>query len=205
MNNQLDLKELQRKAYTSYHQDGLIDIFACIYIIGFSIGILLDYIWDFSLGVLLPGILVVLVVPLWITAKRKITMPRIGYVNFGTKGKTKITAIFTGILVLGTALFFAFSLFIESSWLKIIIENGMIAVGIGALLVSILFGYASGLRRLYAYGIIALTLFAIGYIFGIFFAYIIFVLGLTVLSGGAALLIRFTRKYPIKGDQPLVE
>ena len=103
------IKELERKVYTSQHQDGLIDIFASIYIIGFSIGILLDYIWDFSFGVLLPGILVVLVVPLWITAKRRITMPRIGYVNFGTRGKTKITAIFTGILVLGTAFFFAFT------------------------------------------------------------------------------------------------
>lgn len=205
MTKELDLKELQRKAYTSYHQDGLIDIFTSIYIIGFSIGILLDYIWDFSLGVLIPGFLVVLVVPLWVTAKRKITMPRIGYVNFGTKGKAKISAIFIGILVLGVAFFFAFALFIESSWLNLIIENAMIAVGIGALIVGSLFGYASGLKRLYAYGIIALALFTAGYLLEVFFAYVIFVVGLTVVSWGAALLIRFVRKYPIKGDQPLVE
>lgn len=183
----------------------MIDIFASIYIIGFSIGILLDYIWDFSFGVLLPGILVVLVVPLWITAKRRITMPRIGYVNFGTRGKTKITAIFTGILVLGTAFFFAFTLYIESSWLHFIIENGMIAVGIGALLFSSVFGYATGIKRLYVYGMTALTLFTVGYLFEIFFAYIIFVLGLAVLSVGFALLILFVRKYPVKGDQPLVK
>jgi hypothetical protein len=201
----LDLKELERKVFASYHQDGLIDIFACIYIIGFSIGILLDYLWDFSLGVLLPGILVVLVVPLWIKAKRKITMPRIGYVNFGTRGKTKITVIFAGILVLGTAFFFAFALYIESSWLQFIIENGMIEVGIGALLVSSLFGYATGVKRLYVYGMIALTLFTVGYFFEIFFAYIIFVLGLVVLSVGIALLIVFVRKYPAKGDQALAK
>jgi len=200
MTKQVDLKELERKAYTSYHQDGLIDIFASIYIIGFSIGILLDFNWDFSLGVLIPGILVVLVLPLWISAKRKITMPRIGYVNFGTRGKTKLTAIFVGLTVLGIAFFFAFALFVETSWLQVIIENGMIAVGLGALAVSALFGYATGIKRLYAYGIIALTLFAIGYFFNIFFAYIVFVLGLTVLSAGFALLIEFVRKYPLKGE-----
>jgi hypothetical protein len=197
------MKEIERKAYTSYHQDGLIDIFACVYIVGFSIGILLDYIWDFSFGVLIPGFLVVLVVPLWIAAKRKITVPRVGYVNFGTRGKSKMTAIFLGILVLGVAFFFAFSLYLESSWLRFIIDNGMIAIGIGALTVCSLFGYATGIKRLYAYGIVALALFAVGYFFEIFFAYIVFALGLIVLSAGIVLLVRFVRKYPLKGDQSL--
>lgn len=203
MTKQLDMKEIERKAYTSYHQDGLIDIFACVYIVGFSIGILLDYIWDFSFGVLIPGFLVVLVVPLWIAAKRKITVPRVGYVNFGTRGKSKMTAIFLGILVLGVAFFFAFSLYLESSWLRFIIDNGMIAIGIGALTVCSLFGYATGIKRLYAYGIVALALFAVGYFFEIFFAYIVFALGLIVLSAGIVLLVRFVRKYPLKGDQSL--
>jgi hypothetical protein len=197
------MKEIERKAYTSYHQDGLIDIFACVYIVGFSIGILLDYIWDFSFGVLIPGFLVVLVVPLWIAAKRKITVPRVGYVNFGTRGKSKMTAIFLGILVLGVAFFFAFSIYLESSWLRFIIDNGMIAIGIGALTVCSLFGYATGIKRLYAYGIVALALFAVGYFFEIFFAYIVFALGLIVLSARIVLLVRFVRKYPLKGDQSL--
>lgn len=203
MTKQLDMKEIERKAYTSYHQDGLIDIFACVYIVGFSIGILLDYIWDFSFGVLIPGFLVVLVVPLWIAAKRKITVPRVGYVNFGTRGKSKMTAIFLGILVLGVAFFFAFSIYLESSWLRFIIDNGMIAIGIGALTVCSLFGYATGIKRLYAYGIVALALFAVGYFFEIFFAYIVFALGLIVLSARIVLLVRFVRKYPLKGDQSL--
>jgi hypothetical protein len=198
---ELNLKELERKALTSYHQDGLIDIFASLYIIGFSVGIFLDYIWDFSFGVLIPGFLVVLVVPLWIAAKRKITMPRIGYVNFGTKGKSKITAIFVGLLVLGVAFFFAFTLYLESSWLGFILENGLIAIGIGALLLASLFGYATGIKRFYAYGIIAFTLFAIGYLFEIFFAYIVLALGLTLLSAGIAVLTSFIRRYPLKGDQ----
>ena len=201
MTKEINLKEIEKKAYTSYHQDGLIDIFASVYIIGFSVGILLDYIWDFSFGVLIPGFLVVVVVPLWIAAKRKITMPRVGYVNFGTKGKSKITAIFVGILALGVAFFFAFALYIESSWLAFILENGMIVVAIGVFFICSLFGYATGIKRLYAYGIFAMALFAVGYLFEIFFAYIVLALGLTVLSAGIALLTSFIKKYPLKGDQ----
>jgi len=38
-----NLKEIQRKAYTSYHQDVLIDIFASVYITVFAAGILMDF------------------------------------------------------------------------------------------------------------------------------------------------------------------
>ena len=201
MTKKLDLKELEKKAYTSYHRDGLLDIFASIYIIGFSIGILLDFIWDFSFGLLIPGFLVVLVVPLWITAKRKITVPRIGYVNFGTRNKKTISALFGGIFGLGIVVFFAFTLTTKPSWLDFVIENGMIVVGLVALAISVLFGYTTGIKRLHVYGTIAITLFAIGYIFEIFFAYIVLALGLTVLSAGIALLTSFIKKYPLKGDQ----
>ena len=132
-------------------------------------------------------------------------MPRIGYVNFGTRGKTKITTILIGLTVLGTAFLLAFALFVETSWLQFIIENGMIVVGLGALVVSVLFGYASGLKRLNVYGIIALILFVAGYLFDIFFAYVVFALGLTVLLAGSLLLIRFVRKYPLKGEQLLAK
>ena len=32
MSEKVDLKELERKAYTSYHQDGLIDLFGILFL-----------------------------------------------------------------------------------------------------------------------------------------------------------------------------
>jgi len=204
-----NLKEIERKAYMSYHQDCMIDIVIAVYILGFSLGIWLDTAWDFGIGLTLPAILIAVVLPVWIAAKRKITLPRIGYVNFGIRGTNKLFAIFLGLMVAGLGVFFAFTLATFQSgsreWLDIIFQNGLLVVGIGSLAVCLLFGYSMGLKRLYAYGVIALTTLAIGHFTGIFFAYILLALGSMVMGTGATLLINFVKKYPLKGDKAIAE
>ncbi len=197
---QIDIKEIQRKAYTSYHQDGLLDIFASTYIIGFSIGILLDYFYDFSMGILLPALILPIIIPLWIAAKRKITMPRIGYVNFGQRAKPKFAALLGGVAGLGFAFLFVFIFANSSPWLDFIIQNSMLLLAVAVLLVVSVAGYAMGLKRFYAYGVLSFVLLAAGHFLGIFFAYILLVLGVIVMATGLALLAHFIKKYPVKGD-----
>ena len=209
MTNEPTLKEIERRAYMSYNQDGLLDVFAGLYILGFGVGILMDVLWDFSFGVIMPGILVAVVLPLWIAAKRKITMPRIGYVNFGTRGANKLTAVFIGTMVAGLFAFFAFTFATSQSglrqWLDLIVDNGMLIVGLGSLAVCALFGYTMGLRRLYAYGLFAAISLVIGHFVGIFFGYIIMVLGTTVMVVGFVLLTNFVSKYPMKGEKAIAD
>lgn len=209
MTKEPNLKEIERKAYMSYHQDGLLDIFAGLYILGFGLGIIMDIFWEFGFGTIMPAILIVTVLPIWIAAKRKITMPRIGFVNFGTRGANKLTAVFIGTMVAGLFAFFAFTFATSQSglrqWLDLIVQNGMLIVGFGTLAVCTLFGYTMGLKRLYAYGLLAVIVLAIGHFMGIFFAYIITALGITVMVAGFALLISFVRKYPIKGDKAIAD
>ena len=209
MTEEPNLKEIERKAYMSYHQDGLLDIFAGLYILGFGVGIIMDILWEFGFGVIMPGILIATVLPIWITAKRKITMPRIGYVNFGIRGANKITAIFIGMMVVGLGAFFVFTLITFQSgsrqWLDLIFQNGMLLVGFGSLAVCILFGYSMGLKRLYAYGLLAAVSLVIGHFLGIFFAYILFALGITVMVTGVAVLINFVRTYPLKGGSAIAK
>jgi hypothetical protein len=203
-----NLKEIERRAYKSYHQDGLLDIFAGVYILGFGLGILMDVLWDFGMGVIImPGILLTTVLPLWITAKRKITIPRIGFVNFGIRGANKVTAIFIGLAVAGLGVFFAFTLFQggQSPWLDMIFQNGLLIVGFGSLAVCLLFGYSLGLKRLYAYGLLALIVLVIGHFMSIFFAYLLVTLGIAVMVTGFALLIAFVRKYPLQGEKAIAE
>jgi hypothetical protein len=207
MTKEPNLKEIERKAYMSYHQDGLLDIFAGLFILGFGIGIIMDVLWEFGFGTIMPAILIVTVLPIWIAAKRKITMPRIGFVNFGTRGANKLTAVFIGTMVAGLGAFFAFTFATSQSglrqWLDVIVQNGMLIVGFGTLVVCALFGYTMGLKRLYAYGLLAVIVLAIGHFMGIFFAYIITALGITVMVAGFALLIGFVRKYPLNGDKAI--
>jgi len=208
--NQPDLKEIERRAYMSYHQDGLLDIFAGLFILGWGFGMFMDIIWDsFPIGLSMPAILVATVLPIWIAAKRKITMPRIGYVNFGTRGASKIFALFLGLMVAGLGVFFAFTFATyqggSRQWLDLIVQNGMLIVGFGSLAVCILFGYSMGLKRLYAYGLLALIALLVGHFVGIFFAYILMALGTMVIITGVALLIGFVRKYPLKGDKAIAK
>jgi hypothetical protein len=211
MTKEPNLKEIERRAYMSYHQDGLLDIFAGLYILGFGLGIFMDVIWDFGFGVIImPGGLIAVAFPIWIAAKRKITMPRIGFVKFGPEGGTsKIMAIFIGLAVAGLGAFFVFTLATfqggSRHWLDLIFQNGMLIVGFGSLAVCILFGYSMGLKRLYAYGLLAMIVLVIGHFMGIFFAYILLALGITVITTGVALLIGFVKKYPLQGDKAIAE
>ncbi len=209
MTKEPNLKEIERRAYMSYHQDGLLDIFAGMYILAFGLGIIMDLLWESGFGVIMPAILIATALPLWIAAKRKITMPRIGYVNFGVRGANKLTAVFIGLMVAGLGAFFVFTLATSQGesrqWLDLIVQNGMLIVGFGTLAVCTLFGYSMGIKRLYAYGLLALIVLVIGHFMGIFFAYLISALGITVMITGFALLISFVRRYPLKGDKAIAE
>jgi hypothetical protein len=209
MTKEPNLKEIERKAYMSYHQDGLLDIFAGLYILGFALGILMETHWEFNFGVIMPAILIVTVLPVWIEAKRKITMPRIGYVNFGTRGANKLTAVFIGTLVAGLGAFFIFTFATfqgeSRQLLDTIVENGVLIIGFGTFVVCSIFGYSMGLKRLYVYGLLAAITLTIGHFAGIFFAYIMFALGLTIMVTGSALLINFVKKYPLKGDRAIAK
>ena len=201
-----NLKEIERKAYMSYHQDGLLDIFAGLYILAFGLGIYATIIWDYSFGLIMPGALIAIIIPIWIAAKRKITIPRIGYVNFGMRGSNKLTAVFIGMLVLGLGAFFAVTLVGQggSTQLRdLIFENGILLIGLSTLVVCGIFGYSTGLKRLYVYGVIAALALTIGHFTGIFFAYLVVALAIAVITTGVAVLLNFVKKYPLKGDKAI--
>ena len=52
---ELNLREIEKKTYMSYHQDGLIDVFVGIYVLLFGLGILLMTVADFSSWFIIPG------------------------------------------------------------------------------------------------------------------------------------------------------
>ncbi|MGD6810446.1 MAG: hypothetical protein ACQCN3_12175 [Candidatus Bathyarchaeia archaeon] len=202
MINQPNLKDIQKKAYTSYNKDGLLDILLSAYITSFAFAIILDAFYDYRFGFFMPLlIMTAIVLPFWILAKRKITVPRIGYVSFGYKGSTRIITTLSSIMGSGVMVFIIFLIANRDSALaSFIIENGMLLVGIIGLTVSALYGYALGIKRLYLYGLLMFGLFVTGYLLNIFFAFLLVALGATIMVSGFVLLARFVRKYPLKGD-----
>jgi hypothetical protein len=208
MTEKNSLREIEKKTYMSYHQDGLLDIFVGVYILLFGIGILLMTMTNFSTWFVIPAIFPAIMVPIWISAKKRITMPRIGYVKFGVKGANKMMAIFLGLTVAGLGVFTVFGLgaSMGESWAltlrDFLISNYMIIIGIAAVTISSLFAYTMGLKRLYGYGLLTLVLFFTGYFIVIPFEYFLVTIGLVIIISGFVLLMRFIRKYPLpQGDK----
>jgi hypothetical protein len=200
--SQSNLREIEKRTYMSYHQDGLLDIFIGMYILLLGFGIYMLTTNDFTTWFIFPAIFPAIITPLWISAKKKITMPRIGYVKFGTKGANKLTIIFIGFLVAGLGAFMAFSFASNQGWAislrNLIIPNIMIILGTAIVLTSSLFAYIMGLNRLYFYGILSLMLFIAGYLIAVQMAYVIMIIGIVLLLTGSYLLNRFIRKYPLE-------
>ncbi len=207
MTKQNTLREVEKKAYMSYHQDGLLDIFVGLYALAFGLGVIAANILDFSFAAIMPGILIAIVLPIWLQAKRKITMPRIGYVNFGTRGSNKLFALLLGLAVAGLGVFFLFTLVTFQSsrpeWIEaILFQYGMIWVGSGTAVIGSLFAYTMGLKRLHVYGLLTLALFVGGYFLDIPFEYLLLVMGSVIIASGAVLLVQFTRRYPLQKGAP---
>jgi hypothetical protein len=201
------LREVEKKTYMSYHQDGLLDIVIGLYALAFGLGIVADKIWDFSFAAIMPGILIAIVLPIWIQAKRKITLPRIGYVNIGAKGSNKLFALLLGLSVAGLGVFFLFTMATfqdgRPEWIEtILFQYGMIWIGLGAAVIGSLFAYTMGLKRLYGYGLLTLVLFVSGYFLSVSFEYLLLVVGGVIIASGAVLLAQFVRRYPLPKGAP---
>jgi hypothetical protein len=193
MNQKIDIKEMEKKAYISYHQDGIVDIFAASYVIVFGAMMILDLPW-------IGGIVAIFGTIFYIAAKRAVTLPRIGFVKF--KNRKPRMFLVSGIIV-GASLFLLVVLMMrqfEALYpLRTFLEKYfLIVAGISGAVVCSLCGYAFGISRFYAYGLSSLAIFVVGYAFNISFPQLVTVLGFLLLFSGSALLARFAAKYPIK-------
>ena len=95
MNQKINLKEIERKAYTSYHQDGVVDVTIAFTVLVFGAIMLGDMPW-------IGGFLGILAISLYAGLKKIVTIPRIGYVKFPQQRAQKITAL---TVVLGLVAF----------------------------------------------------------------------------------------------------
>jgi hypothetical protein len=201
--NETSLKEIEKKTYKTYHQDGLIDIFVGLYILLFGAGIFLRTYTEFTTWFIIPAIFPSVMIPIWISFKRRITIPRIGYVKFGLRSANKLMAVFLGLAVVGLGVFmvFGFGGMMDQSWavtlMDLIVSNSMIIIGVSAFLLSSLFAYTMGLKRLYAYGLLTLIMFTIGHFIVTQFEYFPVIIGSAIIIYGLVLLRQFLRKYPL--------
>jgi hypothetical protein len=82
MSQKINLKEIERKSWTSYFQDGFYDIFMGLLMLGMGLILLFDA-NDWYIAVIWLGLLILII------GRRLITIPRVGRVKFGPERRIK--------------------------------------------------------------------------------------------------------------------
>jgi hypothetical protein len=179
--------KLRMKALMSYDRDGLADLlFGWILI---NIGLYLQYKWIMIYFVsILP---IMFVFPF---LKRKITIPRIGYVKFRTRRTRLIWAVgIAGGLFLLTAVITGFLLKTTSGFIG---PFQLAVVGIALIMIAV-----AGFNRIVGYAILVPLFIASGLGFRLLTPAMVIVVGVAVLLLGIWLLVSFIRMYPIMDDE----
>jgi hypothetical protein len=207
--NQIDLKELERKAFRSTYQDGLWDVYFGLIVICLSIFLYRPVAGYSPFNILLMLLSMVIAYTLFWAGKRFITLPRMGQVKFGEKrARQKKTMILVlGVVVLIQVAFLAIQLV---GWRNpefgaklnafLLEKNAMdLAVAtIGSLFVGpsmILIAYFTDFPRGYFIAVMmALAVFLMIYLNQPIYPIII---GILIAVPGVVLFLRFLQKYPL--------
>ncbi|MFX1582906.1 MAG: hypothetical protein ACFFCJ_11940 [Promethearchaeota archaeon] len=194
MSKTADLKAIERQVYLSYHQDGFIDIFVGILLIFLAV-----MIWFFPtfLFFLISSLFAFLCA--YYAAKKLITIPRMGYVEFSSARRQRIQYVF---LVLVVLLVFGNILGIIAMLIPpvgvLIFESTftILIVGVVGGIIFATIGLASDIRRFYVYGVIFLGSALFTFYFPLILVLPLIAVGLVMTVFGFVLLYGFIRKYP---------
>ena len=190
MSESLNLKQLERKTWQSFQQDGLMELsLGALLMLSFFAGIAGERRFYVYIAMLLLG-------PLLLLAKRYVTVPRMGQVKFGQERKAKQRTL---VVVVAVAVIVTLALLIAamrgSSWIRE--SHVLFSFGLGGMiaLVFMAMAYFKDFPRLYVGGLLIGTAFTVTGLLDtpiplLVAGAMLFVVGLTILA-------RFVRQYPV--------
>lgn len=208
MSQNISLKEIERKVFTSTFRDGMWDIVLGLWLLTMGIAPFLEEAMPLSdLWIMILGVPVMLV--LW-SGKKFITIPRMGLVKFAPKRKFKLSVMLT---IVSVTLFLSLLLGVLlatnsiSSGLAIGISIPVIAWVALFIVGFSVAAYFLNLNRLYAYGVLYAVTLPVHIILKQTPDFRCISLGAYFLSAsiilviGTTLLIRFLRDHPIPTEE----
>lgn len=213
MSNQLNLKELEQKAFRSIYQDGLLDIYLGLIVICMTYFLFRQENGYGAWNIFLMLACVGLAYSVFWAGKKFVTLPRMGQVTFGPlRRRKKITLAFLLGAIVAVQVVIVFlsmkglvnadysgklsTLFDEQGLERLIVaELGSFFVGPAMILIA----YFKDFPRGYYIGIlIALAVFLM-----ILFNQPVYplLIGVLIILPGIVLFVRFLRRYPLqRGD-----
>ena len=210
MSEKLNLKELERKAWRSFFDDGLWDIYLGLLLSLMGISGLLDrsgLTEDLGMTIYI-GLLALTMAAFW-AGKRFITVPRIGRVKFGRE--RKVRRIKTALILFASVVFGLVVMLLTSAarreaapdvpWKAVM----PVIWAVNMLVVFGAMGYFLDFERLYFIGLMYAITIPLNEIF-ITLAkirigpYLFFGFGAVTVAVGIFYLLRFLRNYPVSQE-----
>lgn len=208
MEQQIDLKKLERKVWTSFFEDGIWDIYLGMLLGAMAFGVLLNDVGAPESTQMIVYLVFIGIAVLFLWAgKRYITAPRIGHVVYGPKGKarkTKATIILAVSVLVGLMAFVIAGLSAKGNLPESLpVDLLLPAIWVGNMIIVFsLAAYFLRFNRLYLIG----AMFAIAVPLDILLTTLTHrdltpvafgVPALVILVVGVLVLARFLQKYPI--------
>ena len=203
MNNNIDLKEFERKIFTSYFHDGMWDLYGGLILLGFGLTMLTG--WDY----LIVAFTVLAMVPLLI--RKRIVISRLGAVKFSQERQQKtkksvfvamISLTFTALL--GMAFFILYSTNTMPQWLETWMQDYFLTFFGSMIAVLILIAaFLVSVKRFYAYAVLVFMAFFLASLLRPEDMEVIpiTVAGGLILLSGVVILIRFLRNNPLSKEE----
>jgi hypothetical protein len=211
--NQINLKELERRAFRSTYQDGLWDLYFGVIVICMSIFVYRPASGYSALNIILALGAMMVAYSLFWAGKKYITLPRMGQVQFGAqreKRKRTLVLVLSGVVLVQVALVVFQLIARENPGLGAKLNellpdrtaSDLLVASVGALFVGpsmILVAYFKDFPRGYFIAImIALAVFLMIYLNQPVYPLII---GAVIAAPGVVLFVRFLQKYPLHREE----
>jgi len=179
---------LKKKAFLSFHKDGIIDI-----LMGWDLTVIGVSLYLHKLSPL-SGFIALAPLFFYMPLKLKITFPRLGHAQFRTHRTLSVwlAGVVGGFFLLAAIIFG----FFNNSPSGFVGPIALALLGIAFTMVLI-----SGFNRILAYAILIPLYFIVGFGLSILSPVMIIATGVILMALGIWMLVKFLRKYPIQAKE----
>ena len=191
-----DLKDTEQRVYLLFHKDGFLDIAVglCVLIAGLVVANDLAFLWI---------IFALIDIIAWRTAKKYVTLPRIGQTSYSKDRKGKNSVLiglaffsFMSFIAVGVMLFFFYGgQDAEASFGLLFLNEFQMVIGIFTILLLGFSAFILGLNRFLIYGFLSIAALLINQLTDISLWSTYIYLGSVITIIGIGLLIRFLQNY----------
>ena len=211
MSEDIDLKELEKKAWRSTFEDGIFDIYFGILHLNITVGVILDEVLPTPYSLIVMFSIIGLGLTFFLIGKKFISEPRLGKVKFGRARLARKVKTIAVLTVNFLVLLIIFLISVLNPQFRLQMPDYLFDLIAGLLLFTLplcFVAYFLQFKRLYIMALLLGLGFTLDELFALFpiqeqiGSILAFgMISISILIMGVVVFIRFLRKYPLSKEE----